>query len=476
MPVTAFAIHNFKHGHGAEPRHARRRRRVDRVGRASQSRPRPAPAAARWSTCRSAAPTSSSCDAERVHTVAGGGTGSRRRRRCSGTDSSQRVRRRTSARSRPARRAWWGVAVLFDADGNAATATPAWSTFLAGTQPPTSCYDDILAEWEAWRTPPRRRAVRDRDRDLAPGRDGAAHGPDPGAVVGQRRAARTHGMILASLPPGEWHTGWVRDAHVRDRRARAHRPRRPREGRARLLPERRRRPLRQLRRQRRRTGSRVVRYFGDGEEEADYSGQPTPQHRDRRLGPVPVGRAHLRRRDAATSAGCRETTKKGDTVYDAIKNGVAEPLDREPRADRAWRSPTRRSGRSTGATASTSSYTTAAAARGFCDMATLARRAGKMDDVARYKMHRGEGADGADGELRRHRSTCSPARSSGSRRARTITTARRSRRSTWSLARAGTTRSRRATLDGMSLPGRRRRAATSGSRARPTSTTPTSGS
>ena len=29
--------------------------------------------------------------------------------------------------------------------------------------------------------------------------------------------------------------------------------------------------------------------------------------------------------------------------------------------------------------------TTATAARGFCDMATLARRAGKTDDIARYK-------------------------------------------------------------------------------------------
>jgi len=30
-------------------------------------------------------------------------------------------------------------------------------------------------------------------------------------------------------------------------------------------------------------------------------------------------------------------------------------------------------------------YTTAAAARGFCDMATLARRAGHMEDIPHYK-------------------------------------------------------------------------------------------
>ena len=46
VPVTAYAIHNFKLGSAPNPDAARRERRVDRVGRAPR-RPRPAPAVAR---------------------------------------------------------------------------------------------------------------------------------------------------------------------------------------------------------------------------------------------------------------------------------------------------------------------------------------------------------------------------------------------------------------------------------------------
>src|SRR3569623_3078158 len=80
------------------------------------------------------------------------------------------------------------------------------------------------------------------------------------------------------------------------------------------------------------------------------------------------------------------TTKKGDTVYDAIKNGVAEPLIANLEQS--------------GMTIADASiwevhwgtrqhfvYTRAAPARGLCDMATLARRAGKTDGIARYKQY-----------------------------------------------------------------------------------------
>ncbi|HSD91093.1 MAG TPA: MYXO-CTERM sorting domain-containing protein, partial [Kofleriaceae bacterium] len=75
---------------------------------------------------------------------------------------------------------------------------------------------------------------------------------------------------------------------------------------------------------------------------------------------------------------------KGDTVYDAIRAGVAEPIVANLE--------------SSGLAIADASiwevhwgnrqhflYTTATAARGLCDMATLARRAGKTDDVARYR-------------------------------------------------------------------------------------------
>ena len=49
---------------------------------------------------------------------------------------------------------------------------------------------------------------------------------------------KNNGMILASLPPGEWHTGWVRDATYAIVALARMRPHRRGQGRARLLPER----------------------------------------------------------------------------------------------------------------------------------------------------------------------------------------------------------------------------------------------
>src|SRR5207249_3314115 len=87
---------------------------------------------------------------------------------------------------------------------------------------------------------------------------------------------------------------------------------------------------------------------------------------------------------SADAAWLASPTRKGDTVYDAIRAGVAEPLaaNLEPSgmviADASiwevhW------------GNRQHFLYTTAAAARGFCDMATLARRAGRTDDIARYR-------------------------------------------------------------------------------------------
>ncbi len=134
----------------------------------------------------------------------------------------------------------------------------------------------------------------------------------------------------------------------------------------------------------------TVRYYGDGEEEADYSGSPTRNIEIDGWGLyLWAARQYV---DASSDTGwLDETTKKGDTVYDAIK--TASP------------SRSRRTSRPTGMAIADASiwevhwgnrqhflYTTATAARGFCDMATLARRAGHIDDVERYQRPRDEGA------------------------------------------------------------------------------------
>src|SRR5260221_14736550 len=131
-------------------------------------------------------------------------------------------------------------------------------------------------------------------------------------------------MILASLPPGGWHTGWVRDAtYAIDALARTGHG-----DRAKLaldfmlnadagqfasylgnVPYR----------------ISVVRYYGDGQEEADYSGSTT---RNVEIDGWGLFLWAARNYVDATGdvAWLSAMTKKGDTVYDAIKIGVADAL------------------------------------------------------------------------------------------------------------------------------------------------------
>src|SRR5262249_25725110 len=141
-------------------------------------------------------------------TVAGGGSLSVQGS-CSGTDQKNAFQKDLGAIP-PGESRWWGVAVLFDATSNVAATRTAWASFLGG-KTPEQLYTAVLAEFEAWRKP------------AAPGLDvtQTAVWRQAEAVLrmGQIREDYTdaprrhsHGMILASLPPGGWHTGWVRDA------------------------------------------------------------------------------------------------------------------------------------------------------------------------------------------------------------------------------------------------------------------------
>jgi MYXO-CTERM domain-containing protein len=207
--------------------------------------------------------------------------------------------------------------------------------------------------------------------------------------MGQIREAYTdsprrhnNGMILASLPPGGWHTGWVRDAtyavaalaragHADEAKAALDFFLNADAGRYPSFVNN--QPYR----------ISTVRYYGDGQEEADYSGSPTRNIEIDGWGLV-MWAARTYVDASADTAWLNTVTKKGDTVYDAIKSGIAEPLVANLE--------------SSGLAIADASiwevhwgnrqhflYTTATAARGLCDMATLARRAGKMEDVAKYR-------------------------------------------------------------------------------------------
>ena len=116
---------------------------------------------------------------------------------------------------------WWGQAVLFVNDNpnepqaadfkddrSVEDIIAQWSEFI-GSQGPKELYESAHAEFEGWR------------KDLAPSQltpEEVAIWRQSEAVLrmGQVREPTqsnrfNDGMYLAALPPGEWHTGWVRD-------------------------------------------------------------------------------------------------------------------------------------------------------------------------------------------------------------------------------------------------------------------------
>ena len=374
--VTAFSIHNFKLGSAPNPD------APDANGEAiawdGQAATETGPGGGAMVYAPIGGADVSSCDPGAYNAVAGGGTLTAVAS-CAGTDQKNAFQKNLGSIA-PGATAWWGVALLFDADGNASAAKTAWSTYLAG-RTADQLHDDLLAEFEAWRTPP--------PAGLTPAETATWRQAETVLRMGQimepyqdspRR--KNHGMILASLPPGGWHTGWVRDAtYATVALARTGHTDRAKASLDFFLDA-----------DAGKYGSYLnnvpyristVRYYGDGEEEADYSGSPTRNIEIDGWGLyLWAARQYL---DASSDFGwLSETTQKGDTVYDAIRDGVAEPLVANLE--------------SSGMTIADASiwevhwgnrehflYTTAASARGLCDMATIARRAGRMDDVDRYR-------------------------------------------------------------------------------------------
>lgn len=378
--VTAYTMHNFKMGSAPNPDTPDANSESVAYDMASQTATEKGPGGGVLVYAPIGGADVSSCNASAYQTVASGGALGMQPS-CSGTDQKNAFAKDLGSIP-PGESRWWGVAILFDADGNENRARDAWSSFLAG-KTAEQLYTSILSEFEAWRKPPapglsevETRIWRQAEAVLRMGQIREPYSESP------RR--KNNGMILASLPPGGWHTGWVRDAAYA------------------IVPLARTGHFDEARMANdfflnadaglyssylNNVPYRVstVRYFGDGLEEADYSGAPTRNIEIDGWGLV-LWSARTYVDASGDTAWLSQVTKKGDTVYDALKNGIAEPLiaNLEPSgiaiADASiwevhW------------GNRQHFLYTTASAARGLCDMATLARRAGKMDDVARYRMY-----------------------------------------------------------------------------------------
>lgn len=277
---------------------------------------------------------------------------------------------------------WMAVAVLYVEDPAKAQAAAQGIRAWAAGRSPEQILRDALAEWEQWRRPPPAGV------NLSPLERRVWRQSEAVQRMGQVREPYTewrknNGMILASLPPGEWHSGWVRDAMysiVAFARAGYHTE--ARMGLDFLLDA---DPVGKYRSYVSNVDYRisVVRYFGSGEEEADYSGEPTPNIEVDGWGMMMwAARQYV---DASGDvAWLLKKTKRGPVVYDVLARGVADALaqHREPngiiKADSSiWEVHEERKKHF--------AYTTMAAIRGFCDMATLALRAGRMADVEKYR-------------------------------------------------------------------------------------------
>lgn len=376
--VTAYSNHNFKLGTATDPDAPGADGEVIAYDTASASATETGPGGGVMIYAPIGGADVSTCDANAYTTVQSGGTLTQLAN-CSGTDIKNTFAKNLGSLA-PGASASFGVALLFDASGDPSAARQAWTSFVNG-RAADQVLSDALAEVEAWRKPP--------PAGLSATETSIWRQAEIALRMGQitepwqdSPQLHNHGMILASLPPGAWHTGWVRDAsYATAALARAGHGDMAKDSLDFFLGADAGRYASFLGNVPYRIS--VVRYFGDGEEEADYSGQPTRNIEIDGWGLfLWAARAYV---DATGDVGwLSSTTKKGDVVYDAIKSGVADALAANMEAS--------------GIAIADASiwevhwgnrqhflYTTAAAARGFCDMATLARRAGKMDDVATYK-------------------------------------------------------------------------------------------
>jgi len=274
----------------------------------------------------------------------------------------------------------WGVAILYGDDGNASATQAKWAAF-ANSRSAEQILTDTLAEWTAWRRPMLSGLSNAEQRIWRQGEAVLRMGQvlEPFSESPKRKG---HGMVLASLPPGGWHSGWVRDAvYALVALARTGHYDEAKWGLNFFLNA----EAGKYKSFLNNVDYRIttVRYFGNGEEEADYSGAPTRNIEIDGWGLfLWAARAYVDY--SGDTAWLTETTAHGDTVYNAMRNGVAEPLvaNLEPNgmaiADASiwevhW------------GNREHFLYTTASAARGLCDMAALSRYQGELGDRDRYK-------------------------------------------------------------------------------------------
>jgi GH15 family glucan-1,4-alpha-glucosidase len=187
-------------------------------------------------------------------------------------------------------------------------------------------------------------------------------------------------MILASLPPGSWHTGWVRDATYAV--VALARSGHTDEAKAALNFFLNAAPVGAYSSYvNNQTNYRIslTRYFGNGAEECDWNNSGPNVETDGWGLVLWAARQYV---EASNDTAWLASSTAFGTVYDVLNGGVAAPLEANletsgiVRADSSiWE--VHQPGKHY-------AYTTMAAARGLCDMAAMSKRAGKTADVTKW--------------------------------------------------------------------------------------------
>lgn len=277
---------------------------------------------------------------------------------------------------------WLAVAILYVEDPAQAEERALALRNFVGNRKPPEILDAARKEWQAWRKPPPAELALCTDDEQRLWRQSEAV-----LRMGQVRepysaTRKNYGMILASLPIGEWHTGWVRDAmYAIVALARMGHHEEARLGLEFFINA---GPVGKYKSFVSDKDYRisVVRYFGNGEEEADYSGQSTPNIELDGWGLfLWAARSYIESSSDVNWLASR--TRSGATVWDSIVTGVAQPLVGNLE--------------SSGIVKADSSiwevhdenkkhfaYTSMAAIRGFCDLAAMAQKSGHPDAGTTY--------------------------------------------------------------------------------------------
>lgn len=290
---------------------------------------------------------------------------------CSGNDVVPGFQRKVDANG------WMAVAAQFvdstnpaDADA-AAAALVAW----ANNRTPDQLLADARTEFSNWRKPPPSSVPLCGDSETRLWRQSEAV-----LRMGQIREPNTatrknNGMILASLPPGSWHTGWVRDATYAV--VALARSGHTAEAKAALDFFMNAAPVGAYASYVKNATYRIslTRYFGNGQEECDWNTSGPNTETDG------WGLVLWAARQYVEASGDMAWLSAN---YATLASGIASPIESNLETSSIMRADSsiwevHQPGKHY-------AFTTLAAARGLCDVAALAKKAGNTTDQSHYAM------------------------------------------------------------------------------------------